>query len=1051
MLTPLRVYSEYSLLESSLRAKVAADICNKNEIESIAICDNSNMFGAMQWSLEMQKSGIKPIIGSKLPLNSGFIWIYCKNEEGYVELSNLITDFYAKYDRKIGLNHLFSLKNCIILCDHSLSDDEIEFLSKNFEAYIAISRQKKDLEFEPRLFSLSSKLEMPLVAAPFFHYKNDEDSHALDCLLCIKNSTVLVEDDRERAIEDAALSNIASFDDKFSDIPFAIDNANAIGKKCNFMIKASSPKMPGLDDVLDENAHMKKVAFAGLDENFENYVKPTYPADYDFESLKQKYVERLEYEVTMITKMGFCGYFLIVSDIVSWSKANDIPVGPGRGSGASSLAAWCLKITNIDPFKFNLMFERFLNPDRVSLPDFDIDFCQENRHKVIDYIKNRFGKENVAHIITFGSLQYRAAIRDIGRVMQMPYSKVDDLCKRLPQPFQGVPPTIKEMREDGRLDEFVDDENRELFRIAEIVEGQPRHSSVHAAGVVIGNKKLADILPLYKDPDLEMPIIQFAMKQAEQIGLVKFDILGLTVLSVLNHTIKLVKKMGINLEIDKLPLDDEKTFNMLRAGITSGIFQLDTIGLRQLMVEMQPTCFEDIIAAGALYRPGPMADIPQFIKCKNGNEPIDYLYKEMEPILKDTYGVTVYQEQVLQIAKDMAGYSLKEADLLRRAMGKKIKSEMVKHEKKFVAGVVKTCGGEESKAQLLYNNLARFASYGFPKAHAAPYGMMSYQTAYCKAHFCEAFLCATLYYEHTLEKGEEFIQEAKKLNIEVLPPCVNKSADNFDLQGKSIRFGLGRVKGVGDTAKTVIAEREKNGPFSSIKDFIRRVRPNKRVLESMVYSGGFDCFGESRAVLFDQINNKDEVESIGLFDFDDITPEWNEIEKIEKEFGVLSTVISNTFLEKSERKLGTLKFHNKLVDIKDHGLLFALGIKNKSWKTKDGREFNAFTFLDANGVQGIISGRAYEDFNWEKVILSLEKKGFRYTINSINKADNFLRKYRRLFLNIPIANSSKFLGKLKPGGVSIFLKADNEFKRIGDFDLTFDFLNQVNDNIEKLD
>lgn len=1039
---PLRVHTGFSLLESSIRIKEIVEYSKKFEIRSIAISDTHNMFGAMQFSLDLQKNGIKPIIGCCLKVKNGRIWVYCKNEMGYKNLCRVLSKSYIEKAGILEIQDIVELKENLILFNHELTNEEISFISKNIESGIAISRQRMDAEFENRLIKLANELNIPLVAAPIAYYSKQENFLGTDAIRCIKDNTYLLAEDREETPEDAELKAPEEIEKLFSDIPWAIENTCLIAQKCNFMLKQNPPMMPIMQEVDNPNFEMNKRAHQGLQNRLKLDVFPFFEKDKHAE-IEAKYQDRLEGELGMISQMGFSGYFLIVSDIVSWAKTNDVPVGPGRGSGASSLTAWCLQITNLDPIRFNLMFERFLNPERVSLPDFDIDFCQERRPKVIDYIQNRYGKDKVAHIITFGSLQYRAAIRDVGRVMQLPYSQVDDLCKKLPAPFQGVAPTISEMREDGRLAEFITPDNEELLKISESIEGLPRHASVHAAGIVIGGKPLCEILPLYKDPHLDMPVIQFAMKQAEQVGLVKFDILGLTALSVLRKTKELLSERGIEIDLDHLPLDDEKTFKMLREGRTQSVFQLDTPGFKRLMLEMQPTCFEDIIAAGALYRPGPMADIPQFVNCKRGFEEIKYMYPEMEPILKDTYGVIVYQEQVLQIAKELAGYSLKEADLLRRAIGKKIKEEMKKHREIFIKNVLKICGDTEEKATMLFDNLARFASYGFPKAHAAPYGLMTFQTAYCKAHHKEAFLCSAMTLENNQEKIGEIIKEARELKIEVLPPCINFSEFEFALQGDKIRYSLHAIKGIGEIAKNIVSER-KNGLYKSIEDFKNRMNPNKRVLESLAFGGAFDCFGITRSSAISKIE-KPIQDSIMLFD--DFEEENHktipEMELIQKEFGVLNAIFKSPFENLNLEDFG---IYNSLNRINVEGVLFGIYIETKKKKAKTGNIINIISLIDIYGFHNFSVHQNFEG-DWCKVAFEIEKSGDRINIKNICNLDNFFKKYKKIVFEIKSEQDLKNIydaaKNLKKGGTSIYLKQGQESLLIGDYQLDLDFLNQT--------
>jgi DNA polymerase-3 subunit alpha len=1033
-----------------------AKFCVAHKISTIAVTDRNNMFGVMQWSLSMQEAGVKPIIGAELAVSGGYVTALCKNEVGYRELSNLLSNSYIQKSGKLAVEDIECLSNCFLLCDYSLNAGEIELInSYDVECAIAISRQQEDARFEQELFELSHRLQIPIVAAPRFSYVYSHEMLSVDVLLCIKNSAYLAEEDREKVVVDGCLEKIEELEKAFDDIPWAVENSSIVAQKCNFMLKKQPPCMPKLD-IDNPEKTLRQLVADGLNERFRQYFIEG--AD------RERYVERSESELQMITNMGFCDYFLIVADIVNWAKKNSIPVGPGRGSGASCLAAWALKITNVDPIKFNLEFERFLNPDRVSLPDFDIDFCQERRDKVIEYIQTRFGKENVGHIITFGSLQYRAAIRDVGRVMQIPYSIVDNLCKKLPPPFQGKAPTLRELREDGRLTDIVTDENAELFAVAEMVEGLPRHSSVHPAGVVIGNQKLANIVPLFQDNTLSMPVIQFAMKQAEQIGLVKFDILGLTILSTMNKTIELIQSRQNELkcyaDLDNIPFDDKETLQMLCDGHTVGVFQFDTPGLRNLMQEMQPNSLSDLIAAGALYRPGPMQDIKTFIKCKFNAAEAKYPYEAMRPILEETYSVVVYQEQVLQIAKEIAGYSMKEADLLRRAMGKKIKSEMEKHREKFVQGVLKHCAerGEskdeaEEKAISLFENLARFASYGFAKAHAAPYGVMSYQSAYLKRHYTAEFLCASLMYEQTQEKAEELIQEARKMGIKVFGPSVNMSEYNFSLlPDKTIVYGLSKIKGVGDAAKEII-DRRCRGVFKSISDFLQRVNINKRALEQCVYAGAFDDISsKSRCEQFEEIVNRSSVNTISLFEVEnEAKHEWDMLKTLKCEYEVLGTVFDrNELLD-----LSGCKIHNKLRDMQCSGILHAIGIGAYVRIARSDKKIILYKFLDGDGIQELMINNDPE-IVWDEVVMEVDvvtndQRRIRYFVKNIYRASTYLSRYRKVF--IFCSDDDVFLEcrALQPGNTSIYgVESNGNKKFIGDFQLTFEYLSKTSDHIQAL-
>lgn len=1038
MLVPLRVFSTHSFLTSSITADQMISYCKSENIPYAGIANDNSMFGLFKWTQTLTKSSIKTVTGCALKVGNGHVWAYCLNHSGFLELSHLLTDSYLHHEGVLQAQNIH-LKNCILLCDLSSSLEEIAILSRHNQVTIAISRQQRDAKDENDLFKISNLLKLPIVAAPKYFFHRKEMQLETDCLWCIKNNTYVQEDDRETVYDDEYFKPQAEYEEVFSDIPWAIKNSELLAQKCNFQMEPTPPRMPKTGS---ENPRelFKKNVYSGFEKKLQNSLLFNI-ATKDQSTAKQILEERLSYEISVITKMDFCEYFLIVSEIVQWSKNNNIMVGPGRGSGAGSLVAYCLEITSINPIRFNLMFERFLNPDRISLPDFDIDFCQQNRHLVINFIKDRFGEECVAHIITFGSLQYRAALRDIGRVIQLPYSMVDNLCKKLPAPFQGVAPTLKELREKKISTEFINSENEQLFRLAENIEGLPRHASMHAAGIIITNTKIANICPLYKEPDVEMPIIQLDMKEAEAIGLVKFDILGLTMLSTLSQTLTFLKKKNVIINLENLELTDKNIFKMITKGYTNSLFQIDSPGMRQVLKEMKPDCFEDIIATTSLYRPGPMAEIPRFIASKNGSLPIVYDYPELEPILKETYGVTVYQEQVLEIAKVLAGYSLKEADLLRRAMGKKNHEEMEKNKKQFVAGVLKNCQGSEEKAEQFFDNLASFASYGFNKAHATCYSMITYQTAYLKYYHTIEFLCSSMIFEIHLDKLADMIQEAINFGITLMPPDINMSNFNFDIIDNKIYYGLTKVKGVGETAHLIIEERDKNGHFSDLRNFITRVSPNKRALESLILAGAFDRLDPDRAKLLNEMKDK-ASHNISLFDDldDNQTTPFSEIEKAVTEFEKLGYIFSQKILEINLKKF---KIFNSIEDIERVGIIHALGIKPIIKNTKDGKKIFAYEFFEKKGVHRLFANNFF-DFRMETLMFEVEKMPNRFIIRNIIPTKEYLQKFKKVFLDI------KCKLNLAPGNTSLYVQQQDTPLFLGNFELNLGFLEEFEPHILSL-
>ena len=574
--------------------------------------------------------------------------------------------------------------------------------------------------------------------------------------------------------------------------------------------------------------------------------------------IDEKYYARLDYELSVIKKMGFPGYFLIVSDFIRWSKGHGVPVGPGRGSGAGSITAWSLKVTDLDPIKLDLLFERFLNPERINMPDFDVDFCQENRGKTIEYVQNKYGFDHVAQIITYGKLQAKNVIRDVARVLQMPYSQADRLSKMIPPGVQGKNPTLQESLDQvPELEEMrqSDPQVNKLFDIGMKLEGLYRQSGVHAAGVVIGDRPLDLLVPLYKDPRADMPVTQYDMKYVEETGLIKFDFLGLKTLTVIQRAVDWIKKIhGVQMDMDNVPLDDKQTYELLQSGNTAAVFQFESAGMQDVHKQIKPDRFEDLIAIVSLYRPGPMDNIPSYIKRKHGEEEITYLHPMLEPILKETYGIMIYQEQVMNIARALGGYTMGGADKLRKVMGKKMRDEIPKQRKMFMEGAVKN-GIEESTAGAIFDQMEKFASYGFNKSHAAAYSLISYQTAYLKAHYPVEFMCAVMSLDITnTDKLLFFKDECKKLGFKVLKPDINHSGSDFVVEDGNIRYALGAVKGVGEAnMRAIVAEREAHGPYKDISDFIHRTdikQINRRQLEQLIKAGAFDCLEKNRGRLF---------------------------------------------------------------------------------------------------------------------------------------------------------------------------------------------------------
>ncbi|CAG0904864.1 unnamed protein product, partial [Cyprideis torosa] len=758
---------------------------------------------------------------------------------------------------------------------------------------------------EPALIDLAYKHDIPLVATNDAYFASPEMHEAHDALLCIAEGRYITEDDRRKVTKEHHFKTPDEMIELFQDIPEAIQNTVLIAQRCSFILKAIDPLLPPFETESGRNEieELVEQVKEGLQWRLDNFVNHADP---------QAYWERMEFELDVIKGMGFPGYFLICSDFIKWAKDHDIPVGPGRGSGAGSVVAWALKITDLDPLQFNLLFERFLNPERVSMPDFDVDFCQDRRGEVINYVQEKYGRDRVAQIITFGKLQARAVVRDVGRVLQMPYGLVDRIAKMIPNnPAQ--PTTLQEALDadpDFRLEIKKDETSQKLIDIALKLEGLFRHASTHAAGLVIGDRPLHELVPLYRDPRSDMPVTQFNMKYVEQAGLVKFDFLGLKTLTVVQKAVKFIKETtGKEYDILKIELDDKKSYDLMSSGISTGVFQLESTGMKDVLRKMKPSRFEDIIALVSLYRPGPMDNIPKYISIKDGHEEPDYLHPKLKPILEETFGIMIYQEQVMQAAQLLAGYTLGGADLLRRAMGKKIKAEMDLERQKFIDGSAEHNHVPAEQASVIFEQINKFAGYGFNKSHAAAYALIAYQTAWLKANYPVEFMAASM----TLDAGNTdklsvFKQELDRMGVELLPPDINKSDVMFTVEDGKIRYALAALKGVGEGAmEKLLEERRANGSYKDMADFIGRLDTkvmNKRQFDGLVCAGAFDCFNPNRAELYGNIEmllrhahsltEERESGQSSLFGGEAVgsempnyapTEPWDQLEKLANEFG----------------------------------------------------------------------------------------------------------------------------------------------------------------------
>ncbi len=887
----LHVHSAYSLLEGALPFAKLLHLAAKDKQPALGIADSANLFGALEFSEKCAAKGIQPIIGCEIRLDfeaddeipadrAGFgkscvVLIAC-DEQGFSNLSTLISRAYLENEDGVALLHRSWLGRhntggliCLTggtegaidplfaaglnqhaktrLADlHSLFGDRL---------YIELQRHGRESQkrVEPHLVEYGYANDIALVATnePYFPSMADYEAH--DALLAIAEGSVLAQTKRRKLTDQHYFKSRAEMAKLFADLPEALANSVEIARRISFRPKTRAPILPSFSH--DDNASPKEALAHEADElsrqaraGLERRLEKTGLAE---GYTKKDYDERLEFELKIIRSMKYPGYFLIVADFIKWAKSQNIPVGPGRGSGAGSLVAYVLTITDLDPLKYQLLFERFLNPERVSMPDFDIDFCQERREEVIHYVQKKYGREQVAQIITFGTLQARAALRDVGRVLQMPYGQVDRICKLVPS-NPAAPVSIAEALEQVRELRNLRDEDEtvaELLKVAQNLEGLFRHASTHAAGIVIGDRPLHEMVPLYRDPRSDMQVTQYSLKWVEPAGLVKFDFLGLKTLTVIDHALKMIKRNGTNLSVANMPIDDKITFDMLRAGDTVGVFQVESAGMRRSLVDMQPDRFEDLIALVALFRPGPMANIPTYCARKLGEEEVEYLHPLLEPILKATYGVITYQEQVQQIGRDLAGYTLAEADLLRRAMGKKIRAEMDAQRERFVSGAMEK-GISSNIANKIFDACAKFAEYGFNKSHSAPYAFITYQTAFLKANHAREFLAASMTLDMTnTDKLADFKRDADRLKIEVVPPSVNRSEIVFDVKDGAIYYSLCAIKGVGRQVAEHIVKVRGQTPFADLADFATRIDPkivSRRTAEALVNAGAFDCLVASR-------------------------------------------------------------------------------------------------------------------------------------------------------------------------------------------------------------
>jgi len=1012
----LHLHTSYSLREGALTIPKLAKLALADAMPALAITDTNNLFGALEFSEKLAKEGIQPITGLQLTIDfgdgalfgrdlarnaRGSVVLLVATEAGYINLMRLASEAYTRpasgdephitFDRlsggTAGLILLTGGPNGAI--DRVLSAnkpeaaaDRLDRLTTEFGAdhvYMELQRHglPEERRLESQLVELAYGRKLRLVATnePFFASTADHEAH--DALICIAEGQVLGTPDRRQLSPEHRFRARAEMVKLFADLPEATANTVEIARRCSYRPQTRKPILPNYTSLegtpLDAEAALRAEAATGLAARLAAHG----PAP-GFD--EEDYAARLAFELGVIADMKFPGYFLIVSDFIKWAKAQAIPVGPGRGSGAGSLVAYALTITDLDPMRFGLLFERFLNPERVSMPDFDIDFCQTRRDEVIQYVRSRYGRDRVAQIVTFGSFLARGVLRNVGRVLEMPLGQVDKLAKLVPQNPANPVTLAQAIEGEPRLQEAAETDQKvaKLLGISRTLEGLYSNASTHAAGIVIGDRPLHELVPLYKDPKSDMPATQFNMKWVEPAGLVKFDFLGLKTLTVLDTCIKLIARRGIVLDLSKIPLDDGPSYAMLGRGETVGVFQVESGGMRKALAEMKADRLEDIIALVALYRPGPMANIPVYCARKLGEEQPEYPHPKLEPVLKETFGVIIYQEQVMQAAQTLSGYSLGEADMLRRAMGKKIKAEMDAQRARFVDGAVER-DIPRAKADEIFDLLAKFADYGFNKSHAAAYALISYQTAYLKANYPVEFLAASMTLDKAnTDKLSEFRNEAQRLGLVVEPPSVNLSGVDFEVDAakRSIRYALSAVKGAGEGQVEAIVRARGDRPFAGLGDFAARVNPrevNKKVLESLAAAGAFDELEPDRAKVFGGIEtlmavaNRLHLDREGgqgaMFGGADEAsvlhlPQgrpWPAAERLKREFDAIGFFLSGHPLDDYGRVLERLKvekwssFARDVRNGRSGGRLAATVLDRNERRTKSGNKIGIVDLSDPSG------------------------------------------------------------------------------------------------------
>jgi DNA polymerase-3 subunit alpha len=973
----------------------------------LGISDTSNLCGALEFAENISKVGTQPIIGTQIYFKfedtTGLLPLIALNEKGYKRIIELSSRSYlendALSDPHLDIKEILKDTEGVLLLSGTIQGlfgklfqkgrlEEITKIYKSLSSkfndnfYLEIQRHgdQNEIAFEKFNLEQSSKIKVPIIATNEVYYLTPDMHEAHDALTCIGSKTYVNEKNRTKYSNQHYFKSNEEMSELFSDLPEALENNLNLPFKCNFRPQFSKPVLPNISSEKGGSADeiLKKDSLDGLKEKFLKVFKIE-QNNLNNNDKFLKYKDRLDHELKIIIEMKYPSYFLIVSDYIKWAKNNDIPVGPGRGSGAGSLVAWCLSITDVDPIKFNLIFERFLNPDRVSMPDFDIDFCEEKRDLVFKYLTTKY-KDSVAHIITFGKLKARMVIRDVGRVLGLPYGFVDSISKMIPFDPSRPQSLTECINSEPRLQKLVKEDPRvkKLTDLSLKLEGLNRNVATHAAGVVIADRKLTDVVPLYKDAsaDLLLPSTQFDMYSAENAGLIKFDFLGLKTLTVINRTQKLINKKVKDFKIEDIHFEDKKVFDLLSSGHTVGLFQVESAGMREALLQMKPNHIEDIIALVALYRPGPMSNIPVYNDCKHGRQTPDYLHPLLEDILKPTYGVIIYQEQVMQIAQKLSGFTAGEADILRRAMGKKKRAELEKQKQGFIDGALKN-GISKDVAASIFLKIEPFAEYGFNKSHAAAYAIISYQTAFLKTYYPKEFFAASMTMDLSNQnKLGEFYEELKRIDIKVVRPDINKCFADFKFDENNFYYALGGIKSVGyEAISNVVKERKENGEFKSINDFLNRVNPkdiNKLQLEGLVKAGAFDNINNNRQALFDSIPNfilktksiyeNKAANQIDLFDSDEEQDneivlnieDWKFEDRLSREFEAVGFFISDHPLNQFKEIFDDYKIvdyakFNLDDNIKDANIAATL-LKITERKTAKGNSYGVIKFTDLTSV-----------------------------------------------------------------------------------------------------